>query len=178
MFSAWRERRARATLPEGEHEFVVPATVAELDRIAAGGLPDAVRIEGNMHVTRDLAVPHGLIIRGDLVVGEGSRLDSPAEVFGDVHVSARATLVRPIVAHGSMLLGRDAVVPTSCAFGDVLLSPGARVNGEVHCGALYLAALEPSPALVAGQSAEVRTPQVIAPPPAAPAAPAASEGSG
>ncbi|GEM_PF-3906935 len=100
--------------------------------------PAALVVEGNLLVRGDLALPTTALVRGSLRLASDASLDADVEVMGDLELGARASSSRPMVVHGDVRLCRDAVVRSTRVGGDVVLEPGARVEGTLRCNALYL----------------------------------------
>lgn len=142
LFAEVREALARAGWwGEADDSAPIELVPVDLERdslVATTGIA-ATEVDGDFRIRAPLSIPGGLVVRGALTLEAGAQLDAPLQVFGDVTLGARASLTRPLIVHGSMTLGEDAVVPTCRVEGDVHLAQGARVDGDLQCGGLYLA---------------------------------------
>lgn len=130
----WRRRERKQRAADAR-----PAT-EPAPSLRSPGSADAAtaRFDGELRIKDVASFPHGLVVRGAIVVEDDSTLDGHVEVHGEVSLGRRARVTRPLVVHGNLVLGPDARVPSCEADGDVTLHPGARLDGRLACHALRL----------------------------------------
>ena len=113
-----------------------PATAPILEQSDVPG--SRAMIQGGVNVTGRLRLPSGTVIRGPLSLAEGAVLEGRVEVFGEVQVAERARIVDHLIVHGDEVVGRSATLVDCVIDGELVLDVGARVAGNLECGALVL----------------------------------------
>lgn len=135
IFGGRRKPTSRIQRPVLDLE---PSAAEQLRELVEKGGNTRVLMEGGFRLRDTFHSSEGFIVRGGLVLEDGSTLDGPVEVFGNATLGIRARSARPLLVHGDLTLGRDAIVPACRVEGNVFFHPGSKVDGSLECNAVYL----------------------------------------